>query len=139
MITIEKALILRSVEIFSSLSDEKLAFVAPLLVEMYFSKGDAIIRRDELSSQMYIIVEGEVQVQVNQRVLATLHQRDVFGEFSALDPERRTADVIATKECLLLQLDHQALKDVMEQHPEIAFGIIRFLCKRLRSIVAAKN
>lgn len=133
LITIEKVLILRSVKIFSTISDETLSQIAPFLNEINVASGEMIIKKGDFSSSLYIIVNGEVRVQDNNLCIATLKERDVFGELAALDPEQRVANVIASQDCLLLQLDHKTLNDIIAQHPEIAEGIIQFLCNRLRS------
>jgi CRP/FNR family cyclic AMP-dependent transcriptional regulator len=132
LIIIEKVLILRSVNIFSALPDESLAYIAPFLSEIDIKNGDTIIRKGQMGSSLFIIVRGLAYVESNGKIIAKLTDRDVFGELAALDPEERTADVIAKTDCLLLQLEHRALEEILDQHSEVSRGIIAFLCQRLR-------
>ena len=65
--------------------------------------------------------------------LRHLGPKEVFGDLSALDPDDRTVSVTAVEETLLLHMEHSTLMDVMEEHVEVAHGIIRFLVRRFRA------
>jgi CRP-like cAMP-binding protein len=62
-----------------------------------------------------------------------LGEREVFGEMALLDDEVRSASVTAQTETLLLSLDRDALAELMDDHPQIATGIIAVLLARLRA------
>jgi CRP-like cAMP-binding protein len=66
-----------------------------------------------------------------------LYARDVFGEMALLDPEPRTASITAVADTLLLRLDQAPFYELMDEHHQIARGIIRMLtrnlCARARS------
>jgi len=64
--------------------------------------------------------------------IATLGPGEVFGELAALDPEPRMASVTVTQPSLLLRMNHADLDELIAEHPEVAIGIIRVLCRRLR-------
>jgi len=66
-------------------------------------------------------------------MLATLGDGEVFGEMAVLDPEPRMASVSAIEDTLLLRMDGSALQDLMTEYDEIARGIVRMLCRRLRA------
>jgi CRP-like cAMP-binding protein len=42
------------------------------------------------------------------------------------------ASVTVTEPALLLRMGHAELDELMAEHPEVAIGIIRVLCRRLR-------
>jgi CRP-like cAMP-binding protein len=42
------------------------------------------------------------------------------------------ASVTVAESVLLLRMGHVELDELMTEHPEVAFGIIRVLCRRLR-------
>jgi CRP-like cAMP-binding protein len=58
---------------------------------------------------------------------------------AVLDPEPRMASVSAVEAALLLRMDGSALEDLMTEYSEIAQGIIRMLCRRLRVAGAAAH
>ena len=129
-LTIERVILLRTVDFFASTDAEILAAVAAILDEVDVSAGEQIIKAGDLSSSMYIIVHGRVSVHDGDTVLAEFGRGEVFGELSALDPEPRTASVTAREDTKLLRLDHDALFDMMAERVEVAHAIIRFLVRR---------
>jgi len=135
LLTIEKVIILRTISIFSETPEEILAEVASILDESEVKAGETIFEKGEIGRSMYIIVEGKVRVHDEDRTIAELGERDVFGELAALDPEPRLASVTALEDTQLFRLDQDALYELMAEHIEVGRGIIRVLCQRLRSKV----
>jgi len=133
--TIEKVLILKSVDMFSQTPDEVLADVADLLDEMELSEGEMIFKKGDLGDSMYVIVDGKVGVYDEGRLLNYLGEYDVFGEMALLDPEPRLASVMAVEPTRLFRLDQSPFYQLMAERPEVATGIIRLLTRRLRNRV----
>ena len=137
--TLEKVMILKGVQIFAETPDEILAEVAGLLREVEVNAGDRVIEQGELGDCMYVIVDGEVALTCDGKRLATIGDREIFGEMSLLDSEPRSASVEALRSTHLLRLDQEELYDLMGQRVEIARGIIRLLSKRLRETDRKKD
>lgn len=133
LLTLEKVVILKSVSIFSDTPEELLAEVASILGEVEVGANETIIEKGEIGRSMYIIVDGSVRVHDGDRTIAELGPRDIFGELAALDPEPRSASVTSLAEAHLFRLDQHALYELMAEHSEVAYSIIRILCRRLRA------
>ncbi len=134
MITLEKILILKSVDLFKETPDELLTDIANVLHMRTASRDETIIHADEPGNSMFIIVEGKVRVHRGKQTLATLGVHDVFGELSALDPEPRVASVSALEDVLLFVIRREELYEIMSLNVGITRGIIKVLCNRIRSI-----
>ncbi len=114
--TVEKVLILKSVDMFGQTPDHVLADVAELLEEIDVPAGETILQQGDFGDSMYVIVDGKVSVCDGERLLNYLGERDVFGEMALLDPEPRLATVIAEQPTRLfppgpgsiLRADHRA-------------------------------
>lgn len=139
MITFEKFLILKSVQMFKHTPDDVLMQVAIAIKEKRVAAGEEIIQKDELGTTMYVIVEGKVKVFDENKTLAELGAREVFGELSALTPEKRIASVVAIEDTLLIKIEGEVLYDLMNLHVGLAKGIIEFLCYRVRQIASQKT
>jgi CRP/FNR family transcriptional regulator, cyclic AMP receptor protein len=133
LLTIEKVLILKSVGVFSDISERGLVDAATVLEELRAEPGQVIFEKGDTGNSLYIIVEGTVRVHDGEKTIATLGPGEVFGELAALDPEPRMASVTVTEPALLLRMGHAELDELMAEHPEVAIGIIRVLCRRLRN------
>ncbi len=132
MITIEKVLVLRTAGIFSAMQEEYLADVAERAREVELAAGETLFREGELGTTMYLITRGRLRVERDGQTLAELGDGEVVGEMSAVDPEARSATVLALEPSTLLCIDHSDIQILLAEDPEVARGIIQVLCRRLR-------
>ncbi|MEM7798146.1 MAG: cyclic nucleotide-binding domain-containing protein [Chloroflexota bacterium] len=130
--TIERVTILRRIDLFAETPGYILASVANALEEMQAEAQETIIHEGDLETTMYIVVEGGVSVHSGGQVIVNLGPGETVGELAALDPEPRSASVTASEPSLLFRLDEIALDEIMATRPEVAKGIIKALCRRIR-------
>ncbi len=135
LLTIERVIILKSVNIFSEVPEEDLVEVASIVEELEVKAGEDIIVKGDIGTAMYIIVKGRARVHDSGKELAVLEERTVFGELAALDPEPRAATITALEDCHLFKLEEAPLYDLMSEHVEVVRGIIRVLCRRMRGML----
>ena len=132
LLTIEKVIILRSAEAFASMPDHVLAYIASIVEEVDVPRGETFIHKGDIGNCMYLIVDGRVRVHDGDRTIAEFEKGQPVGELAVLDPEPRSASVTALEDTHLFKLDKEAFDEVMADQPEIAHGVIRILCRRLR-------
>lgn len=105
-----------------------------------FAKDTHVIRQGEKGRAMYLILNGTAKVEYagkdGKRVhLQDLNPGDVFGEIALVDEVERTANVIATQDSRVLQLDWTALERIRNFFPRISskffLNISRILGGRL--------
>jgi AAA family ATP:ADP antiporter len=133
--TVERVLILRSVNLFKSTPDDALAELSELLSEVEVPAGRDIVHKGEQGNSMFIIVHGKVAVVDGERVLNTLDERAVFGELALLDTEPRSATIRAVEDTLLFRLDQEPFYELMSDRAEVAMGTIQMLTTNLRARV----
>ena len=133
LLTIEKVLILKSVDIFSSVRDDQLVDIATIVESVDYQKGELIMSEGDLGSSMYIVVDGRLRVFQGETELNVLGSRAVFGQMAALDPEPRAASVEALEDCTLLKLEGEALYDIMAENRDLIRGIVKTLCGYART------
>jgi CRP-like cAMP-binding protein len=78
-----------------------------------------------------------VWVHSDEHTILTLGPGKSVGELAVLDPEPRVASVSALEETRLFRIDKDAFDEVMADRPEIAQGVIRALCQRVRDTTTA--
>ncbi len=135
MQTIEKVVTLKAVHMFAETPEDVLADIAAILEEVRHEAGAVIIEKGAPGDSMYVIVEGRVRVYDGERTIATLGERDIFGELALLDPEPRFASVAAEADTRLFRLDREAFLELMSGNIEIVRGVLHVLCERLRRTV----
>ncbi len=133
--TIEKVIILKTVNIFTGTPDSILAEVAALLQEVELPLGKTIFEKGDPGDCMYLIITGEVRAHDKDHTFNHLAEGDVFGEMAVLETEPRVASITALEDTLLLRLDREPFYELMEDRIEVARGIIRVLSGHLRNRV----
>jgi CRP/FNR family cyclic AMP-dependent transcriptional regulator len=103
----------------------------PLERRLYQTR-DVILKEDDAGQDVYLILQGEVQVR--SRVasedtpfpgLARLKEHDFFGELAMFDGEPRSAEVIALTDCEIAKIDGPSLIRFMDQYPEKGYFVLR--------------
>lgn len=112
------------VPIFSHLDSGTISEIARLLVIKRFTKNEVIIKKGDIGDSMYFILDGEVEVMINQNIEPiVLKQGDFFGEIALLKDVKRTATVRANKRCEMLELTTYDLKRLIQSRPDIIESI----------------
>ena len=133
MLTLEKVLFLKSVDLFAKVPETDLVEVAAIAKEAEYRSGEPVVREGDLGDSMFIVVDGRVRVHKKDRELEQIGPRQVFGELLALDPAPRSATVTAMDDTLVFSLAGDLLYDLMAEHMDVTRGIIRVLCQRIRA------
>jgi CRP/FNR family transcriptional regulator, cyclic AMP receptor protein len=116
---------LRTVSLFKEFSGADLGALDRRLRERWFRKGQVICRAGDTGDDMFLIRSGSVLVSKPvtgrvEQVLARMGPGEFFGEMSLLDQSPRSATVQSEVECLLLSLDRQNLRQLVEMNPRAA-------------------
>jgi len=88
---------------------------------------------------MYIVLSGKAEVWTNfnnaqRSQMATLEPGSFFGEMSLFLREPRSATVIASTDVTLLELTPENAMEVLKQNPELPYGLIALLCRRVQEL-----
>jgi len=133
LLLVEKVLILKSLSIFHDTPESILAELAPLMHEIEYEENTLIFEEGSIGDCMYIIHKGDVKIHKGNITLATLKDKEVFGELSLLDAETRSASATTSSNSILFRIDQDPFYELIEFRPEVARGFIKMLCKRLRA------
>ena len=130
--TVEKVLFLKSIDLFRAMPSEELAQIAEIADEQAIDAGDPVFAEGEMGDALYLVIEGSVRVHKGDKQIALLGVRDVVGEMAVLDGEPRSASVTVVKDAALLKIGRDDFRDILNERPEIAMGVIKVLSRRLR-------
>lgn len=126
---------------FASLGNADLArIVAESEVETV-AAGAAVFAQDDPGSAAYLVLDGEMAVEVDtpvgRSIVAVIPTGDVVGEIGAFASIPRTATVTALTPARLLRLEQRVIRPIVRDHPEIGMSVISELGKRLQSVNAS--
>jgi ATP/ADP translocase len=124
--------LLKGVPLFTGLSGEQLLPVADIAHRVTFEKGDIVFEQGHPGLHVYLILDGEVEVIHDGDRVATLGEKQCFGEMALLDQGERSASIRCTDDVELLAISRDDFQDLLDLYPALAKGIIRTLTQRLR-------
>lgn len=99
-----------------------------------FSKGEYIFHQGEPGEYMYVILEGEVEILLNDVVVATFHPGHIFGEMALIDDRPRSAGAFAKTDCKLVPVDRESFMFLVQQTPRFALDIMKILTNKVRGL-----
>lgn len=131
--------ILKSSELFKELDEETLKTLAGLATKKVLLKKNLVIGAGDTSSALYLIKSGKVDVMVThddakEMILSTLQAGDHFGELSLLDGEPRSVNIVTQGRCEFIIIHQADFYALLKAHPSLAISVIKYLCKRVRTI-----
>jgi aromatic-L-amino-acid decarboxylase len=127
---------LRTLPLFTSLDDEHAHRVLLAAREHHALTDEAIVEQWQVSRDLYVVLEGEVEVTADGTALATHGPGEFFGELAAIDwgagfGRTRSATVTATSPTRLLVLDWALVNWLMRADATFAEQLERASRERL--------
>jgi CRP-like cAMP-binding protein len=101
---------LKSIPIFSDLSDEEARRLATYATETSIAEGQILMKEGDYSTELIAIEEGTADVLQHGQTVASLKQGDLIGEMGVLERKPRNADVIATSPMRVVKLTHWEIR-----------------------------
>ncbi|MEH1930648.1 MAG: cyclic nucleotide-binding domain-containing protein [Nostoc sp.] len=109
-----------TVSIFQKKSDPKV-----------FSAGQVIFEEGQPGDNMYGILEGEVDILVNGKVIETIETGEVFGIGVLVGVQNRTYTAIAKVDSKLGFLDEEGFLFAVQETPIFALQVMKSYSERL--------
>ena len=135
-LTVEKVLLLKSAPLFAGLDSEELAALATIALEKEFASGEVIFEQDQPAHHLYVLIRGKVEVlhhaESTDYPIATLGEKECFGEMAILDDQPRSATIKSLEPSTVLKIDRDSFRELIYERPQIAFAIFKILSNRLR-------
>ncbi len=130
--------LLASLPLFRACTPKELKHIEPLVDEANVEAGAQLTAQGDVGTQAFVVVSGEAEVRVDDKVVARIGTGEMIGEMSLLDrTSRRSATVVATTPMELLVLDPRSFSTLLDSHPSVTRQIAIGLAERLRTYEAS--
>lgn len=98
--------------------------------------GDRVLKKGGVARNLFVVLEGTLEVREGEEVFAVLSPGDVFGEMAFLLERPRTRDVYAATDGVrILSLSEAQLRKMIKSDPAIAarllLNVSKMLCLRV--------
>ena len=125
---------LRRVPIFSGLDDADLDLVAAAAAPFEVEAGHVLVEPHQPGSGMFVLVDGEVEVDLPGGAVVTLGPGEFFGELSLLADVDRIARVRARTRLTGFAIARRAFREMLDAEPAIAVRMLEVLARRLATL-----
>lgn len=115
------------------------------VIELFFNhvptrevaSGEVIFQEGAKGASMYALMDGEVELHRDGKVVETIAKHDVFGEGALVQIDHlRHSTAVAKIPCQIAELDRERFLFLVQETPLFALEIIRSLSSRLRRLKA---
>lgn len=102
----------------------------------FFTEGEKSAGLFAKSARMYLLLEGEVGLMLNDKFFGIVKMGEVFGELGVIADLPRSASAMAMSPCRVLALDRKQFLSALQKTPEFALMLMSIMVQRLRKNIA---
>ena len=96
--------------------------------------GEKIFEAFDMGSEMYVVLEGEVELTIDSKVIETMGPGEPFGEMALIDQAPRVATASAKTACKLAVISEKRFLFMVQTTPHFALQIMKVMADRLRKM-----
>ncbi|RMH74018.1 MAG: cyclic nucleotide-binding domain-containing protein [Gemmatimonadetes bacterium] len=134
---------LRALPIFSDLARDEIEMVVDTARQVSYPAGACIVEEDKPSPHFYILVSGKVRLSKDIPIMGVqqmgiLQPGDYLGEISLVSNYAQYLTATAMESCTLLEFHRDLFNQMLDEHRDLAYKMLRHLCHlqstRLRDV-----
>lgn len=91
----------------------------------FFAAGDA-------GDVMYVVLAGDVEIVINDKIVETVHAGGIFGEMALIDHRERSATARAKSPVEVAAIDQKRFINLIGIHPFFSIEVMNIMADRLR-------
>jgi CRP/FNR family cyclic AMP-dependent transcriptional regulator len=122
---------LRRIPLFADLDRSELEQIGRAVTEITVPAGRVLARQGSLGHEMFVIVDGTVEVTRDGVYIADIGPGGFAGEMALLTNARRNSNVVAKTEVRLLVVDGRSFHALLEDVPQIAVKMLPIVASRV--------
>jgi len=105
----------KKVDIFSLLGDEDVENIIKKAHYKVFGDGEVVINQGEAGDSLFFVIDGKLDVYIDNSNVGTICNNEVFGEMSLLTGEKRKATIISRSETHLLEITKEIINPYIQK------------------------
>jgi HEAT repeat protein len=134
---VERLFLLEHVDLFEGLATDDLSAIASIATELTLAPGAFLYKEGENGTQLYVIIEGDVDLTREGRHVMKLRAGESAGQVSFLDrgPRPVTARVVGQQPARFLVVERDVFMDLLADRPGLMHAFFGVLAARLRTLI----
>jgi CRP-like cAMP-binding protein len=131
--------LLASSEFFADVAPEMRVPVAGVGQRRRLVRRDVLFAEGDDSSDLSVVIAGRIAIanrssDGRESVVALMENGDLFGEMALLDGMPRSAEARALEPTIVLAIPYAPVQKLFEDDPQLLWGVVRMLSRRLRNM-----
>jgi CRP-like cAMP-binding protein len=124
--------VLARLSLFADLAPAQLEAIAHRFDEEVFPEGARVLRKGLTGSGLFVILDGEAIVRVEDEEITRFGPGEFFGEISLLTGDLPVADVQALTMLRCLLIPGPDFERFLTEHPAVLYRMLQAEARRLR-------
>ena len=128
---------LAQISLFEKLDADEISGLSTIVKRRSFAADTVVFFEGDQSDSLYAIVTGATKVYTtgddgSEKVLATFGPGEIFGEYSLIDGQPRSAAVATLEPTEVLCISHMDFRRFVSNAPEVLWKVLESLTARMR-------
>jgi CRP-like cAMP-binding protein len=98
-----------------------------------YGAGQVVFNQGDQAEQMYVVIQGAIDIVANGNVVATAGPGEAFGEMALIENMPRSATAVAQVDSQVLPLDRRRFLFMVSETPNFALQLMAMMAERLRA------
>ncbi len=134
--TLDKAIRLQKVELFSDMDTDVLALAASIATQMPCQAGTVLVKENGPPDALYLVLSGRIRLTRGDREIFSIGAGETLGNWALFDDQPSVATATCSEETWLLKIEREDFFDLLADHAEMTQKMFQALVKRVRSVLA---
>ncbi len=104
-----------------------------------YAAGDVIFNAGDVGHEMYVLLDGAVDIVLDGKRIEELGPGSVFGEMAIVDSVPRSADAVARTDVVVEPIDEEWFKHLIRRSPTFGLHVMSVMAERLRRHMRPPN
>jgi serine/threonine protein phosphatase PrpC/CRP-like cAMP-binding protein len=120
----QKREVLANMPLFQKLGERELLRVIQVAEVHEFAAGDYVMKQGDRGDQLFIVLDGLVQIMHGEQVLSEVHPGEHFGEMALIRAAPRSASARAVENSELISIRRADFFDILRTEQELAVRLL---------------
>jgi CRP/FNR family transcriptional regulator, cyclic AMP receptor protein len=98
-----------------------------------YKAGEVVFSQGDQADHMYVLVDGAVDIVVNDVLVGTAGPGEAFGEMALIDRTLRSATAVAKTDSRIVPIDRKRFLFMVTETPNFALQLMAIMAERLRA------
>ena len=130
---------LKDAEVFDQKLLDKLADELDDSAHIRYAADKVIIQEGQSGVFMYVVLQGAVEVAVQNTIVGRIERGGLFGEMALITREERVASAIALTDCELLSISRNVFLELVCSNPKFAVSLLSAVGNRARFMASLRD